>query len=152
MSMRVPVAGLQIYFDIARTRRVFTDLDHRARKIRSAFGINETRMENPDDFPIGRFEPVPKQALMEPDGLEQAFIRHDIFVAQGILGTHPRAPGGIKIPGKRKHLEIAFAPVMTQSQANAGKIERSLCRNCLFIETDRWPAASFCWPKPCFSR
>jgi hypothetical protein len=58
---------------------------------------------------------------VEPDGLKQALGRHVVFVAQGIYGTHTGAPRGIEIPGRRKHLEIAFAPVMTQSQVNAQK-------------------------------
>jgi len=109
-------------------------------------------VKNPNGFTLSRPEPVPTQALMKPDGLKQAFVRQFIFIAQRVRGTRLRAPRGIEIPGKRKHLEIAFAPVMTQSQANARKIERILCRNCLFIETGRCLAASFCWPKPCFSR
>ena len=100
------------------------DLNHRARKIRSAFGIGETGMENPNGFPVNGFEPVVTQALMEPDGLEQALGRHVICVAQGIYNTRTRAPGGIEIPGGRRHLEIAFAPVVAQSQVNAQKIDR----------------------------
>jgi hypothetical protein len=88
---------------------------------------------------------------MKPDGLKQALDRQVVFVAQGIHGPHTRTPGGIKVSGRRKHLEIAFAPMKAQSQVNADKIERIQSRICLFIETGHCFAASFCWPKSCFS-
>ena len=97
MPVRAPVAGAQIYFHIARARRFIADLDHRARKIRPAFGVGETGMENPNGLSVRGFEPVPAQALMQPDGLKQAFGRQVVFVAQDVHRTQPRAPESIEI-------------------------------------------------------
>jgi hypothetical protein len=121
MPVCTPVAGVQINFHVARTRRVLADLDYRPRKIRSPLGIGETRMENSNSFSVRGFEPVPTQALMEPDGLKQALGGEVVFVAQGIHGAGARAPAGIEVPGRRRHLEIAFAPAMAQSQVSAQK-------------------------------
>ena len=84
VPMRVPVAGAQINFHVARSRRVVANLNHRARKIRSAFGAGETGMKNPDRLSVSRSELVPTQALMQPDGLKQAFGRQVIFVVQDV--------------------------------------------------------------------
>jgi hypothetical protein len=119
VPVRVPVAGAHIYFHIARARRLIADLNHRARKIRSAFGIGEAGVKYPNRLSVGSFEPVPTQALMQPDGLKQTFGRQVIPVAQDIRRTHPRAPESIEAAGSWKHLEIAFAPTMAQSQAGA---------------------------------
>jgi hypothetical protein len=85
-------------------------------------------MQHPDGLTVQSLKIVSPQALMEPDGLEQALDRQVVFVAQGTHGPRTRTPGGIKISGRRKHLEIALAPVIAQSQVNAQKIERILCR------------------------
>ena len=116
VPMRVPATGAQIYFHIARTRRVGADLNHRAAKIRPAPGTGETGVKNANGPSLRSFEPVTAQALMQPDGLKQAFGRQVIFVAQDVHRTQPGAPQGIKILSRRKHLEIAFAPATGQSQ------------------------------------
>ena len=71
-------------------------------KIRSAFGIGEAGVKNPDRLSVGGFEPVPAQALMQPDGLEQTFGRQVIFVAQDIRRAQSRAPESIEAVGQRE--------------------------------------------------
>jgi hypothetical protein len=60
-------------------------------------------MQNPDGSAIGRLEPVALQPLVAPDGLEQAFRRRSIFVAQDISRAKARAPVGVKIFSGRRH-------------------------------------------------
>jgi hypothetical protein len=48
-------------------------------------------------------EPVAPQPLVAPDGLEQAFRRQIIFVAQDIPRAKARAPVGVKIFRRRRH-------------------------------------------------
>jgi len=79
-----PAAGAQVNFHVAGTRRGVTDLNDRAAKIRPAFDADKTGVQNPDGSAIGGLEPVALQPLVAPDGLEQAFRRRMIFVAQGI--------------------------------------------------------------------
>jgi hypothetical protein len=60
-------------------------------------------MQNPDGFSIGSLEPVALQPLVVPDGLEQAFRRRSIFVAQDMRRAEARAPVGVKIFNGRRH-------------------------------------------------
>src|SRR5450631_4441695 len=73
MPVRVPAGGTQINLHVAGARRLVADLNHRATKIRAAFKADKSGMKYPDNFSVGGFEPVTPQALVLPDGLEQAF-------------------------------------------------------------------------------
>ena len=84
VAVGAPAAGAQVNFHVAGTRRGVADLNDRAAKIRPAFDADKTGMQNPDGSAIGGLEPVALQPLVAPDGLEQAFRRRIIFVAQGI--------------------------------------------------------------------
>ena len=75
MAMRMPAARAQIHFHVAGTRRVVADLNDRVAKVRSAFGAGETGMEHADGLFVGGPELVTAQALVLPDGLQQAFGR-----------------------------------------------------------------------------
>jgi hypothetical protein len=60
-------------------------------------------MQDAHPLSVGRLQPVAPETLMPPDGLEQAFGRHVIFVAQGIPGRLRLSPAGVKIFNRRKH-------------------------------------------------
>jgi hypothetical protein len=64
---------------------------------------------------------IPFQALMQPDGLKQALGREVILIVQEVQRPQSGAPAGVEVLGRRRHLEIAFAPVMAQSQADTQK-------------------------------
>ena len=116
MAMRVPTRSAQVDFHVAGPRRVIANLNHRAIKIRAAFSAGEAGMKNPDIFSFRRPELIALQALMQPDGLKQAFGREVVFVVQEVRRPQPCAPAGVEVLGRRRHLEIAIAPVMAQSQ------------------------------------
>jgi hypothetical protein len=97
MAVRMPAGGTQINFHVAGARRIVTDLDQRAAKIRAAFQADKSGMKDPDNFSVGGFEPVTPQALVLPDDLEQAFRRRTAFVAQSLAGDGLRPPGGVEI-------------------------------------------------------
>jgi hypothetical protein len=82
VTVGAPAGGAQVNFHVAGTRRGVADLNDRAAKIRPAFDADKTGMQNPDGSAIGSLEPVALQPLVAPDGLEQAFRRRIIFVAQ----------------------------------------------------------------------
>jgi hypothetical protein len=60
-------------------------------------------MQNANGFSIGGLEPVALQPLVVPDGLEQAFRRRIIFVAQDVPRAKARVPVGVKIFRRRRH-------------------------------------------------
>ena len=103
VTMGVPAARPQIHLHIAGTRRGVADLNDRAAKIRPAFDTHKTGVQNADGSAIGRLKPVALQPLVAPDGLEQAFRRRRIFVAQGIRQAQVRTPIGVKIVSRRRH-------------------------------------------------
>ena len=78
VAVRVPAAGAQINFHVAGARRVIADLQNGAAKIRPALGAGKAGMKNADDSPVGGFERVALEALMLPDGLQQAFGRRTV--------------------------------------------------------------------------
>jgi hypothetical protein len=98
-----PAAGAQVNLHVAGTRHGVADLNDRAAKIRPAFDTDKTGMQNPDGFSVGSLEPVALQPLVAPDGLEQAFRRRIIFVAQDMHRAQARAPVGVKIFSGRRH-------------------------------------------------
>jgi hypothetical protein len=114
VTVGVPAAGAQVNLHIAGTRRGVTDLNDRAAKIRSAFNADKTGMQNPDGSAIGRLEPVALQPLVAPDGLEQAFRRRRIFVAQDIRQAEARAPVGVKIFSRRRHCGLLLRPRLSK--------------------------------------
>jgi hypothetical protein len=103
VTVGAPAANAQVNFHVTGTRRGVADLNDRAAKIRPAFDADKTGMQNANGFSIGGLEPVTLQPLVAPDGLEQAFRRRIIFVAQDIPRTKARAPVGVKIFRRRKH-------------------------------------------------
>jgi hypothetical protein len=118
VAVRAPAACAQINFHVAGSRLFVAKLNDRAAKIRAAFGIGKTGMKNANFLPVSRFEFAASNALMLSDGLEQIFRRQIISLAQDIHCPVARPPFCIKIFSPRSHPEIAFAPIMAQSQAN----------------------------------
>jgi hypothetical protein len=103
VTVGAPAGGAQVNFHIAGARRGIANLNDRAAKIRPAFDADKTGMQNPDGSAIGSLEPVALQPLVAPDGLEQAFRRRIIFLAQGKRRARARAPVGVKIVSRRRH-------------------------------------------------
>ena len=103
VTVGAPAGGAQVNFHIAGTGRGVADLNDRAAKIRPAFDADKPGMQNPDGSAIGGLEPVALQPLMTPDGLEQAFRRRIIFIAQDLRRAEARAPVGVKIFSRRRH-------------------------------------------------
>jgi hypothetical protein len=114
MTVGMPAGGAQVNFHVAGTRRGVAELNDRAAKIRSAFDADKTGMQNADGSAIGRLEPVALQPLMAPDGLEQAFRRRIIFVAQDISRAKTRAPVGVKIVSGRRHCGLLLRPRLSK--------------------------------------
>jgi hypothetical protein len=103
VTVGAPAADAQVNFHVTGTRRGVADLNDRAAKIRPAFDTDKTGMQNANGFSIGGLEPVALQPLVVPDGLEQAFRRRIVFVAQDVSRAQARAPAGIKIFRWRRH-------------------------------------------------
>ena len=110
VTVGAPAAGAQVNFHVTGARRGVADLNDRAAKIRPAFDADKTGMQNPDGSAIGRLEPVALQPLVAPDGLEQAFRRRIIFVAQDIPRAATQAPVGVNIFGQREHSPLLLRP------------------------------------------
>ena len=117
VTVGVPTADAQVNFHITGTRRIVANLNDGAAKIRPAFDAGKTGMQNVNSFSIRSFEPVTAQALMPPNGLEQTLGWYIVCIAQKICRAGRFAPNGIKIFKWRRHLEIAFARMVEQSQA-----------------------------------
>jgi hypothetical protein len=96
-------------------------LNHRAAKIRPAFDADKSGMQNADGSAIGRLKPVALQPLVAPDGLEQAFRRRIIFVAQDISRAKARAPVGVKIFSGQRHCGLLLRSRLSKVKS-AGKI------------------------------
>ena len=103
VTVGAPAAGAQVNLHVTGTRRGVADLNDRAAKIRPAFDTHKTGMQNANGLSISGPEPVALQPLVAPDGLEQAFRRRIIFVAQDIHHAAARAPVGVKIFRRRRH-------------------------------------------------
>jgi len=109
-----PAGGAQVNLHVAGTWRGVADLNDRAAKIRPAFDADKTGMQNPDGSAIGSLEPVALQPLVAPDGLEQAFRRRSIFVAQDMRRAEARAPVGVKILSWRRHCGLLLRPRLSK--------------------------------------
>jgi hypothetical protein len=75
MAMGTPAAGTKVHFHVAGPRRRIADLHNRTTKIRSALHAAETRMKDTDRFTVQGLELFAEQALMLPDGLQEALGR-----------------------------------------------------------------------------
>jgi hypothetical protein len=107
---------MQINFHVAGTRRLVADLQNGVAKIRPAFDADKTGMKNADAFSINRFQPVAAQALVLPNGLQQALGGKIIFVAQRVRAGSG-APAGVKIVGQGKHLRCFCSDFFAKSSA-----------------------------------
>jgi hypothetical protein len=103
VAVCAPAIGAQINFHVAGTRRAVADLNDRILKIRPALGADKTGVKNADGFPIRSFEPVTAQALMLPNGLEQALGWYTVCITQKSCLAGRNSPVGIKIVSGRRH-------------------------------------------------
>jgi len=97
MSMGAPAARPQIHFYVARPGAAIANLYHRPSKIRPAFDTSKTRMKNSDGLAVQGLELFTQQALVLPDGLEQALGRGFVVLAQEWGDAATGAPLGIEI-------------------------------------------------------
>jgi len=98
-----PAAGAQVNLHVTGTRRGVADLNDRAAKIRPAFDTHKTGMQNANGLSISGPELVAAEALMAPDGLQEAFGRRLLFVAQDVPRSIRHSPAGVKIFRRRRH-------------------------------------------------
>ena len=150
VTVGAPAAGAQVNLHIAGTRRGVANLNDRAAKIRPAFDADETGMQNPNGSAVGRLEPVALQPLMTPDGLEQAFRRRGIFVAQDVQPVCARAPVGVKIIGRQRHCGLLLR--LCLSKVKPARIILNAANTVLAVNRSRsfW-RRNFCWPESVIS-
>jgi len=75
MPVSSPACRTDIHFDISGSHGTIPYLDNSCTKIRPAFQIVKTWMKNANRLSVQRFKLVPKQALVQPNCLKQAFGR-----------------------------------------------------------------------------
>jgi hypothetical protein len=73
MAVRAPAAGTEVHLHVAGPWRSVADLHDRAAKIGPAFNTAETRMKDSDRFTVQGLELLAEQALVLPNGLQEAF-------------------------------------------------------------------------------
>jgi hypothetical protein len=73
MAVRAPPAGTEIHLHVAGPWRSVADLHDRAAKVGSAFNTAETGMKDSDRFTVQGLELLAEQALVLPNGLQEAF-------------------------------------------------------------------------------
>jgi len=82
VTMLPPSGGAEVHFHVTRARRVVSHLQYCGVKVRPPFGAAETRMKHPDAFSVQGLEVIAAEALMLPDGLNQAFRWRIMIIAQ----------------------------------------------------------------------
>jgi hypothetical protein len=115
--MRVPAVQLQIHFNVARQGWGAAKLNDCTMKIRSAFSIQKTGMQNANGPTIECFQSIAPQTLMLPDGLEQRFGRNFVGFAEQQNASAVQSPLRVGIVGNRKHLAAFCAVCVGRSQA-----------------------------------
>jgi hypothetical protein len=97
VAVGAPTAGANVHFHVADARAFAADLYHRAAKIRAAFGAAESRMKDAHGLAVQSLELVALQALVLPDGLQQALGRRAAVVAEKGHRSATHAPLGVKM-------------------------------------------------------
>ena len=118
MAVGAPAAGTEVHLHVAGPGRPVADLHDRAAKIRPALDAAETGMKDSDRLTVQGLELLAEQALVLPDGLQEAFGRRVPVLAQDRNHAAAHAPLGIKAGQNRRHLAIAFALMLLQCQAS----------------------------------
>jgi len=90
-----PTVCPQVHLDIAGAGWIVTKLHHGVVEIRPGLAVAKTRMKNFYPASVQCPELVAAQALMLPDGLEQALRRRVIALMQGGAGELAQPPFGI---------------------------------------------------------
>ena len=73
VPMGVPTTGTQIHLHVPAPRRLFTKLKDGAAEVGTSFQILKTRVKHSNIFPVQGVQMVAQQALLAPNGLQQAF-------------------------------------------------------------------------------
>lgn len=117
VAVGVPAGGLQIDFDVAAHGCLIGELNDRAAKIGSAFDAEETGVKYPDGAPVQRAQMITPEALLLPDGLEEAFGWRlgDFVERRGEAALPP--PAGVEAVVARGHANCFCA----------GRVAKSSC-------------------------
>jgi len=103
MSVRAPAAGAEVHFHVAGAHGIVADLHHGTTKIRSTFDAAKTRMKQAHALTVQRRQLLATQALVLPDGLEQALGWRVVVVAQHAGDPGAQTPLRIEIGGQAGH-------------------------------------------------
>ena len=117
MAVRDPAAGMDVHFHVPRPRRFAAELNDGAPKIRSAFPAHESRMKHPQGFAVQGCEMIAVEALVLPDGLEQAFGRRLVLLVKEQHGAAFQTPLRIEVVREQQHLGTRFASGCRRCQA-----------------------------------
>jgi hypothetical protein len=99
-------------------------------EIRAAFQIMKPGMKNSHGLAVQGSELVAQQALVLPDGLQEALWWGIHILAQDQSDATLNAPAGVKAVlngGHGGHLVIAFAPSVRQCQASTTVLLKATC-------------------------
>ena len=116
MLMRAPTVGKDVHFHVADPRRLRPELNDCSSEIRPTFAIQKTGMKHTHCFSVQRFQLIADNTLMSPDRLEQPLGRRVAFLPQNGDRAALQAQLRVGIAQGRKHLAIAFARTLAQSQ------------------------------------
>lgn len=73
MAVRAPAAGTEVHLHVAGSWRSVADLHDSTAKVGTAFNTAETGMKDSDRFTVQGLELLAEQALVLPNGLQEAF-------------------------------------------------------------------------------
>ena len=120
MAVGAPAAGTEINLDVAGLGRVVAKLDERAAEIGAALHAAETGMKDADGLTVQGLKLFAEQALVLPDGLQEAFGRRVPVVAQDGDDPATDAPLGIEAGQDRRHRGIVLGAKRVGCQEWAG--------------------------------
>jgi len=110
MAVRMPAARMQIDFHVPTPRGFVPQLHERIPKIRAAFQAHETWVQDAHGQAVQSGELIPQQTLVLPHGLQQAFGRRILAVAQERDGPASDAELGVKAGRNAGHLALLLLP------------------------------------------
>ena len=118
MAVSPPVAGLNVDLDVSGDRWIVADLDHSLLEIGARAMVPKSGVQDSQRVTGGCNQTVAFDSLVPPDSLEQVFVGKRFFLS--ILKKRFRAalitPAPVKRGWKRRHLVVAFALRVLQSQ------------------------------------
>ena len=104
--MRMPAAGVQVYFNIADAGRSIAELNDCTAKIRTTLAAEKTRMKHTHVLAVQGFQLMTMHALVLPNRLKQFFWRHGFAFAQNPDTAALQPPLCVKTCGIPGHLAL----------------------------------------------